>query len=1314
MEGYMSKNDVHRPLSYIERSWLSIDSNSAPFVVQMVLEGRGRMDAGRLAAAVARASELNPGSRLVLKGFLKGSRWVDSGKAPQVRVVSGGSWDGQGPENAPFLHDRLPPSGPTCEVLLVEGPAPRIIFRASHGVMDGRGVMTWAEDVFRVMQGVPFLGTEWITTDSQIMNAITRQTRETYIDRAIAPTGESRPDGRDGILWRRLSFEGTLPVLLGRVGWALAQSAWRYGDGLVRLMVPVDLRSHRPGLRCTSNLTTSLYVDVARTASPESITNAILEQMENKIDCMPYSGTGMISMTPIMLLRLGFSLLSKSSHRRGVYNASALISNLGHIDTHAFSADGFSAETCFFVPPPLDRAAVFVALTGCQGREEVTVAVSHRLGNGGRFERLLDDVRAALVSGDAHSRRSSLAKADSGSSTYWQERLPNMPPAPDLPLVATPPPTRAPRVESRDARLDAEKWQTIKDRARSVGLMPTAVIASAFSGVLARWSKATRFTIGLSVFPGSGIPSERPVTQACASGGVRTLLPIDALAADDFAQRTQLIQEELKSKLDERFLSELQSLPGFGHISRTSPVPRVPVLLSADLEHVSERSGGSLPDQYGPASQIWLHHRVCERDGHLVFAWDSVDEVFASGVVQDMFTSYCRYLEELSSPQQSWDQCRCPAIPQEHQALYDGVNATRAPFSSNLLHTLFLEQAAAHPDAPAVITSARELSYGELLNHAMRLGRYLRAHGATPNTCIAVLMEKGWEQIVGVMGVLFSGAAYVPLDPGLPRERLRYLLEETAVKVVLTQARVHARLTWLNEWTCLCVDRNDLPPAEDLIPAPVQKATDLAYVIFTSGSTGSPKGVMIDHQGAVNTIRDINQRFGVGASDRTLALSNLNFDLSVYDVFGLLAAGGAIVIPDAQSKQDPAHWVEMLSRHSVTLWNTVPALMQLLVDYAEQTPNAIPECLRLVMLSGDWIPVSLPARIRAQNAKAEIISLGGATEASIWSIVFPIGEVRKEWVSIPYGKPMANQRFYVLDANLNPCPLWVAGELHIGGIGLAQGYWNDPEKTGQRFIVHPQTGERLYKTGDLGRWMPDGNIEFLGREDFQVKIHGHRIELGEIETALLKNPAVAEAAVIAAGDGRGSGKHLLACVVCRTDDGGANADDPVAAEADRKRRLMEFLQAYLPEYMIPKHYVFLERMPLTTNGKVDRQVLNSYQITDAAASEYAAPQNELQAAIARLWAEVLGIERVGIHDGFFDLGGDSLKVIMLKNRLKQELARDIPLMMIYKYMTIETFARYLEQGDPEGAGMGRDEERRHAAAETDNVDSETSRMTVGI
>lgn len=1276
----MAKNDLHRPLSYIERSWLSIDSASSPFVIQMVLEGRGSLDVGRLAAAVEKVSELNPGTRLVLKGALRGSRWVDSGRPPRVRIVSGAAWDGYGPENAPFLHDRLPLGGPTSEVLWVEGPTPRIIFRASHGVMDGRAVMTWAEDVFRVMQGAPFLGTEWTTTDASVMSRITQQTRETYLDRAIAPTGEYRPDGQEGIMWRRLTFQGTLPVLLGKLGWALAQSAWRYGDGLVRLAVPVDLRIHQPGLRSTSNLTTSLYVDVTQASTPESIIHEILKQLDNKTDCMPYSGTALIEVTPIKALRLGFTMFSRLNSRRGVYNASALISNLGHIDTRAFCAGDFSAETCFFVPPRLDRTAVFVTLTGCQGREEIGVAVPRQLGNQGRFERLLEDIGRALAPEDAKSQQARQAQSLLEPSIFWQERLPNMPPVADLPLVAKTAPGNQPSAKSRSASLDAEAWQLIKDRARGLGVTPTAVIASAFCAVLARWSKTPRFTIGLRINRKPGKPDGGTDARACEPGSLMTLLPVDALAANDFALSTQLLCEELKTKLDERFLDELQGLPGFGRLSGPSVAPQISVILSADLEGASN---GSLPECFCSAPQICLNHRACERDGHLVYAWDSMDDVFAPGVVEDMFASYSRYLKELASPEVCWDQCRCPAIPAEHQALYDEANTTRAPYSSNLLHALFLEQAMQHPDAPAVITSGLSLSYGDLLDRAMRLGHYLKAHGAEPNTCVAVLMEKGWEQIVGVMGVLFSGAAYVPLDPGLPRERLRFLLEETAVKVILTQSRIHAQLPWLSDWTCRCVDRNDLPAMHAIPPAAFQQATDLAYVIFTSGSTGSPKGVMIDHQGAVNTIRDINQRFGVGPSDRTLALSNLNFDLSVYDVFGLLAAGGAIVIPDARSRQDPAHWSQMLLDHSVTLWNTVPALMQLLVDYAEQTPRAIPDSLRLIMLSGDWIPVSLPARIREQNGGAEIISLGGVTEASIWSIFFPVSEVQKDWASIPYGKPLANQRLYVLDANLNPCPLWVAGELYIGGIGLALGYWNDPDKTSQRFIVHPVSGERLYRTGDLGRWMPDGNIEFLGREDFQVKIHGHRIELGEIEAALLKNPDVTEAAVIAASDERGLGKHLLACVVCRPEDGGTTSEIHGSAEADLRSSLTAFLQGYLPEYMIPKHFVFLQRLPLTANGKLDRQVLNAFKITDAAQGEYTAPENELQKAIARLWAELLGIERVGIHESFFDLGGDSLKVIMLKNRLKQELARDIPLMMIYQHVTIDALARYLE-GDEAG------------------------------
>ncbi|NJL38371.1 MAG: amino acid adenylation domain-containing protein, partial [Leptolyngbyaceae cyanobacterium SM1_4_3] len=306
------------------------------------------------------------------------------------------------------------------------------------------------------------------------------------------------------------------------------------------------------------------------------------------------------------------------------------------------------------------------------------------------------------------------------------------------------------------------------------------------------------------------------------------------------------------------------------------------------------------------------------------------------------------------------------------------------------------------------------------------------------------------------------------------------------------------------------------PPSERL--EPVQSPTDLAYVIYTSGSTGVPKGVMIDHRGAVNTLLDINQRFGVNRGDRVLALSSLSFDLSVYDIFGTLAAGGTIVMPPAIATKDPAVWADLLVRHQVTIWNSVPALLQMLLTHVADCPNAIPDSLRLVLLSGDWLPLSLPDSLRAIAPQAQVVSLGGATEASIWSILYPIGEVDPTWKSIPYGRPMTNQRFYVLDERLEPCPVWTPGQLYIGGIGLAQSYWQDQEKTAASFILHPQTGERLYRTGDLGRYLPTGQIEFLGREDHQVKIGGYRIELGEIETTLEQHPEIHQAAVLAVGE----------------------------------------------------------------------------------------------------------------------------------------------------------------------------------------------------
>ncbi|MGH8412628.1 MAG: AMP-binding protein, partial [Pseudomonas sp.] len=300
-------------------------------------------------------------------------------------------------------------------------------------------------------------------------------------------------------------------------------------------------------------------------------------------------------------------------------------------------------------------------------------------------------------------------------------------------------------------------------------------------------------------------------------------------------------------------------------------------------------------------------------------------------------------------------------------------------------------------------------------------------------------------------------------------------------------------------------------------------------VIYTSGSTGIPKGVMISHQAALNSVVDINQRFAIGAEDRVLALASLGFDLSVYDIFGLLAVGGALVLPDAGRRADPSHWAECAREHGVTLWNSVPAQLQMLAHYLQAVPAAAPQSLRLALLSGDWIPLNLPAEIAALLPELQLISLGGATEAAIWSIAYPITEVDAQWRSIPYGAPLANQRFMVLDEQGRDRPQGVAGELFIAGTGLAMGYLGDAEKTAERFIEHAHSGERLYRTGDLGRYLESGLIEFLGREDFQVKVRGHHIELADVESALLRHPHVESAVVVAAGEGAFE-RRLQACV----------------------------------------------------------------------------------------------------------------------------------------------------------------------------------------
>lgn len=742
-----------------------------------------------------------------------------------------------------------------------------------------------------------------------------------------------------------------------------------------------------------------------------------------------------------------------------------------------------------------------------------------------------------------------------------------------------------------------------------------------------------------------------------------------------FKDQARKIQQQLFSDIDHSAFSGVQVLRELNRVRGKSGMraqAAMPVVLTSTLidNHYGNSNTFSLWKENMMAGvsqtpQVYLDHAVSEREGELLFRWDVVEEIFPYGMIQDMFDTYCKVLTQLSIDDAAWQTVLSELIPDGQKKLQNQTNNTECQISTELLNTLFSKQVALRPQHQAIVSKQRNLTYAELYRLSNQLGRKLRELGARPNRLVAIIMEKGWEQAVATLGILQSGAAYLPVDPNLPEERLLYLLENGDVEIVLTQTKWKDEICWPPNILVSTVENSDLQHYEGTALEPVQSPDDLAYVIFTSGSTGQPKGVMIDHRGAVNTILDINERFHIKPEDKILAISALNFDLSVYDIFGMLAAGGTVVFPDTDGLRDPSHWSKVMKREGVTIWNSAPALMEMLVDYADGKPDILPADLRLTFLSGDWIPVNLPDRLKKLVPNIEVISLGGATEASIWSILYPIDEVDPDWTSIPYGKPMKNQRFYVLNEMLESCPTWVPGQLYIGGIGLAKGYWRDDTKTNESFIKHPITGERLYKTGDNRCYLPDGNIEFLGREDFQVKIQGHRIELGEIEAALLKHDAVRNAVVKAIGKQLGN-KNLVGYVVLNY------AIENVTSE------FRNFLQDRLPAYMVPKLFIPLKEMPLSENGKVNRKLLPEPNFVSIGNSEERRT-TQTEEELIKVWKKSLNLERVERRDNFFDLGGDSIIAIQLMSKVNSLFGIEISPRLFFENPTIAQLANKIDE-----------------------------------
>ena len=703
---------------------------------------------------------------------------------------------------------------------------------------------------------------------------------------------------------------------------------------------------------------------------------------------------------------------------------------------------------------------------------------------------------------------------------YWRDKLDAFPAAPDLPMAPALPLRDVPDpgpFKRRSFVLTTVQATSLRTLSAELDSTVTVLALTAFAETLGVWSQTRHFTLNLPIFRREPLHPE--IDRVIGDFTSVTLLEVDLDSGGTFGERVSAVGRRLFSDLDHAAFSGLEVL---AELTRRQGAPvLMPVVFTSTV--------GGVPGRLGPVPgyairrgltqtpQVSIDCQLTEQAEEILIAWDVREGLFPDGMIDHMFAAFRDLMQRLGADGSPVLAVSHPVVLREEQtAVRRAVNATGRTRKEPLLHEALISQAERHPESLALHDHLGLLNYGELLFEARAVAAGLVNAGCRPRERVAILCAKGRGQAIGALAVLLCGACYVPIDIDQPALRREAILANAGIRYAIADpgCALPASVSAIRSH-----------PNGDFSRTEIVSPEDPAYVIYTSGSTGTPKGVVISHAAAWNTVDDINRRFDVSADDRVLALANLSFDLSVYDLFGVLAAGGALICPDEDRKADPSHWAELAARHGVSLWNSVPAQLQMLCD-AVDGGAPVPSALRLAMVSGDWVPLDLAQRLHRHCPQARLISLGGATEAAIWSVFHPVRTVEPHWLSIPYGTPLANQRLHVVDEHWLDRPDWVVGQIAIAGDGLALGYLNDPEKTARQFVDRPD-GERLYLTGDLGRYWPDGTIEFLGRRDGQVKIRGHRVELGEIASALRAHPAVGDTQVLV---GDGPGRPLCAFV----------------------------------------------------------------------------------------------------------------------------------------------------------------------------------------
>jgi amino acid adenylation domain-containing protein len=850
---------------------------------------------------------------------------------------------------------------------------------------------------------------------------------------------------------------------------------------------------------------------------------------------------------------------------------------------------------------------------------------------------------------------------------YWRNTLAGAPPVLDLPTDRPRPAMQTFAGATHAFQLPAPLAAALRAICQQTGVTPFMFFLAAFKTLLYRYTSQTDIVVGTSI-----ANRNRAETEELIGFFVNTLVLRSDLAGDPtFAALLQQVREmvlEAYAHQDlpfEKLVEELHPERNLSH----SPLFQVAFLYQnapADTLRlpglrVTPLDVANVTTKFDLTLALW---DVADGIGGVL---EYSTDLFDASTIERLLGHFQVLLEGIAADRQQ----RLSDLPLltdgEHQQVLREWNSTQAAFPVDMcFHTLFEQQVERTPDGIAVVYGEQSLSYRELDSRANRVATYLQACGVGPDVCVGVCMERSLDLAVGILAILKAGGAYVPLDPAYPQERLQFMLEDINAPVLLTQPSFLDRFR-SQQCRVVCLDHvwAAQPNVPLVPPQSMVTASNLAYVIYTSGSTGQPKGVMIPHRGLVNYLSWAVPAYRVAHHQAALVHSSIAFDLTITGLFAPLLVGRAVsLLPEGSSIDG----LRMALRHQsgATLVKVTPAHLDLLSQ--QLTAADLAERAVTFVVGGENLLAERVAFWRSQAPAITIVNEYGPTETVVGCSVYTVSADTSPTGSIPIGQPIANTDLYVLDRHLRPVPVGVPGELYIGGTGVARGYANRPDLTAERFIPHPfarTEGERVYRTGDLVRHRADGQLEFLGRQDDQVKLRGFRIELGEIEAVLGQHPLVREVAVVVREDQPGD-MRLVAYVVA------------AAGEVPTSAALRSFLQQRLPDYMVPSAIVVLDVLPLTTNGKVDRKALPvpEYSRKDLDAA-LALPQSDVERMIAAVWQQVLHIEQVSVHDNFFDLGGHSLLLIQVHSALQAHVGERVSVVDLFKYPTIRALANYL-------------------------------------